>query len=94
MFIGVDGCKKGWIYRAVGPEKKYRIGFVSDIGGLWNKCGDAALPLIDIPVGLPFHGPRACEKACKLNQAVPGAKIIRQAWRIAPKIREADASSV
>jgi predicted RNase H-like nuclease len=120
LFVGIDGCKNGWIFAAVGPERIYRIGFVPSIRRLWQTSKHAALMLIDIPIGLPYKGPRPCdvaarkflkpksgscvfpppcrealqsgsyEKACAVNVRRVGAKISRQAWGIAPKIREVD----
>jgi predicted RNase H-like nuclease len=120
LFIGIDGCRKGWIYAAIGSQTVYRIGFAADIRRLWKKIGEAVVTLIDIPIGLPYEGPRACdvearkrlrpksgscvfpppcrealqaasyEEACAVNQQNIGARISRQAWGIAPKIREVD----
>jgi predicted RNase H-like nuclease len=120
LFIGIDGCKKGWIYAAVGSKNVYRIGFEADIRNLWDKAKRASLTLIDIPIGLSFEGPRSCdlearkflkpksgscvfpppcreaclaksyEKACSVNKKTLGTKISKQAWGIAPKIREVD----
>lgn len=65
IFIGVDGCKHGWVYAVVGPEAAYRIGFAESMESLWDRARAAALMLIDIPIGLPFKGPRPCDAAAR-----------------------------
>lgn len=66
-FIGVDGCKIGWFYTAINHENDWDIGVSENIEKLWETHKDASLILIDIPVGLPFKNPRACDlKARKL----------------------------
>jgi predicted RNase H-like nuclease len=60
-FIGVDGCKIGWFYTAINHENDWEIGVFEHIEKLWEAHKDASLILIDIPIGLPFKEPRACD---------------------------------
>lgn len=66
-YIGVDGCKRGWFCTALDENQQWEVGTFSSIKDLWKAHKNAALILIDIPIGLPFEGPRACDlKARKL----------------------------
>ncbi len=66
-YIGVDGCKIGWFYTAIDFYSQWNIGTFPNIKDLWKAHSDATLILIDIPIGLPFKEPRACDlKARKL----------------------------
>jgi len=60
-FIGVDGCKIGWFYTAINHENDWEIGVSENIEKLWQIHKDVSLILIDIPIGLPFNEPRACD---------------------------------
>ncbi len=63
---GADGCKQGWVV----ISKDLRTGAIT-----WRLCAGAAdlvqmLPhaqvtAIDIPMGLPERGPRACDQAAR-----------------------------
>lgn len=63
---GADGCKAGWVV----ISKDLRTGTIS-----WRLCADAAalihmrprarVTAIDIPIGLPERGPRACDQAAR-----------------------------
>jgi predicted RNase H-like nuclease len=60
-FIGVDGCKIGWFYTVINHKNHWEIGVSENIGKLWETHKDVSLILIDIPIGLPFNEPRACD---------------------------------
>jgi predicted RNase H-like nuclease len=60
-YIGVDGCKIGWFYTVINHENEWKIGVSENIEKLWKTHKDASLILIDIPIGLPFNKPRACD---------------------------------
>ena len=61
LFVGVDGCRKGWITSAVRKHRIIEIGFSESIQSLWRKHRNADLILIDIPIGLPRKTSRACD---------------------------------
>ncbi len=60
-YIGVDGCKIGWFYTAINHGNEWEIGVSENIEKLWETLKNASLILIDIPIGLPFKGPRTCD---------------------------------
>lgn len=60
-YVGVDGCKTGWFYTGINHEHEWEIGVSENIEKLWETHKDASLILIDIPIGLPFNEPRACD---------------------------------
>jgi len=60
-YLGVDGCKIGWFFTALDQNKQWEVGTSSSIQDLWKTHNDADLILIDIPIGLPFKEPRACD---------------------------------
>jgi predicted RNase H-like nuclease len=60
-FVGVDGCSKGWFAVAIQSDWQGSVDIFPDISDLWAMHQDAALILIDIPIGLPFAGARRCD---------------------------------
>ena len=67
MFVGVDGCKKGWFAVQLADDLEWRVEVFEDIEALWTKYHDAAVILIDIPIGLKDEGPkeRECDVAAR-----------------------------
>ena len=62
-FLGVDGCRSGWI--AVTIDRSGRTGFtllprIAEIAAL-----GAGWAMIDMPIGLPESGYRACDLAAR-----------------------------
>jgi predicted RNase H-like nuclease len=66
-YIGVDGCKAGWFFVAIGPNTAQEIGIVETIEKLWQTYSEAKWILIDIPIGLPSNKTktRPCDKAAR-----------------------------
>ncbi|MDZ7318143.1 MAG: DUF429 domain-containing protein [candidate division KSB1 bacterium] len=60
-FVGVDGCPKGWFAVAIQSNSTWSVEVFPAIADLWAKHQDAALILIDIPIGLPFATARRCD---------------------------------
>jgi len=52
-FYGVDGCKAGWFFVAIGPNDETRFGVMKSIAELREIKSDNTLFLVDIPIGLP-----------------------------------------
>lgn len=52
-YIGVDGCRAGWFFVAIGPGDEAEFGTFQNIERLYKAYSDAELILIDIPIGLP-----------------------------------------
>ena len=64
-YIGVDGCKAGWFFVAIGPADDLEIGIFETIEKLWQTYSEAKWILIDIPIGLPSIETKArpCDQA-------------------------------
>ena len=66
LVAGVDGCRVGWIVAvtaAEGPAPILSIEVVSHIGAVFDRVrsGELAAVGIDMPIGLPEAGSRACD---------------------------------
>lgn len=64
-FAGVDGCRRGWVI-ASWEAPTLTVTVVPDFGAVAATTTDAALVLIDIPIGLAGSGLRA-ERGCDLG---------------------------
>ncbi len=63
MFIGVDGCRGGWVVAVVdAPGEETRFALVECLDDVLRvaKVGRATV-VIDVPIGLPEAGPRLCD---------------------------------
>jgi predicted RNase H-like nuclease len=60
-FVGVDACKKGWFAVALDRQGIQDIGIFKNIGALWRIFQNAAVILIDMPIGLPYEKKRRCD---------------------------------
>ncbi len=123
--LGVDGCPAGWAVVRLALSDMTASGFIiPSFAGLMNGAGrEAAMIMVDMPIGLVETGRRACEGMAR-QRLKPGrtssvftpprrpmlafdsyenanqwgkaqeAKggLSKQAWAIAPKIREVDAA--
>ena len=65
--IGVDGCKAGWFFVALGPGDDMEIGIFETMENLWQTHSEAKWILVDIPIGLPSAKIRLrpCDKAAR-----------------------------
>jgi len=66
--MGVDGCKAGWVIAASDLQlSTICFGIAERIDRLIGAAAQAqdTLILIDIPIGLPADGPRACDVAAR-----------------------------
>ena len=61
QFVGVDGCKKGWFAVALDSGQNWAINAYKSIDELWQAMNSASMMFIDIPIGLPDSGRRACD---------------------------------
>ena len=52
MFLGVDGCKAGWVAAFISNNNKIEITVFKNITELWERFQRANLIFIDIPIGL------------------------------------------
>ncbi|MFH5182325.1 DUF429 domain-containing protein [Paenibacillus sp. TAB 01] len=123
-FVGVDGCRGGWIAVALETDGSWAAEIYPKLLSVWERNRDAALFLVDMPIGLAsgsHGGKRRCDgearqrlkpfrassifsapirealaagsyaEANALSRQLTGAGLSKQAWNLAPKIREADA---
>ncbi|MFW6056308.1 MAG: DUF429 domain-containing protein [Chloroflexota bacterium] len=62
-YVGVDGCRKGWVSVVLQDGEAPRLDVYEDIESLWCTHYRADAILIDMPIGLPETGPdeRECE---------------------------------
>jgi predicted RNase H-like nuclease len=65
--VGVDWASKGWVAAELDDDSELDVGFYPTIWNLWYEYEDAdvAQILVDIPIGLPEDGRRACDKQAK-----------------------------
>lgn len=63
IFIGVDGCKKGWFAVKLTDCFEWETRVFENIDALWADFHNAAVILIDIPIGLKEFGveERGCD---------------------------------
>ncbi|MGD8649490.1 MAG: DUF429 domain-containing protein [Desulfobacterales bacterium] len=66
-YIGVDGCKAGWFFIAIGPGDALEYGIFTTIKRLWCTYSEARFILVDIPIGLPSTEvkTRPCDNAAR-----------------------------
>jgi predicted RNase H-like nuclease len=67
MYIGVDGCRGGWVVAVVdAPDRETRFALVECLDDVLRvaRLGRATI-VIDIPIGLPDHGPRLCDREAR-----------------------------
>lgn len=67
MFVvGVDGCRGGWLAVKISRQRKLSVSIFTTFPPLWQTCRDAALILVDIPIGLPAAAnDRTCDRAAR-----------------------------
>ncbi|RKU10618.1 DUF429 domain-containing protein [Candidatus Poribacteria bacterium] len=62
MFVGVDGCRAGWLAIGLETEGNWQVNIFPDASSLWDHCCQASVILIDIPIGLKTAG--KAERRC------------------------------
>ena len=62
MFVGVDGCRAGWLAIGLETEHDWKVNTFPDVSSLWDHHRGASLILIDIPIGLKADG--RAERRC------------------------------
>jgi 8-oxo-dGTP diphosphatase len=74
MFIGIDGCRGGWICSSI-DNNKIEISMLKRIENIVNMPGynNMELCLIDIPIGLPSNRHRTCDQEAR--------KLLKERWR-------------
>lgn len=93
--VGVDGCRGGWVAAVDGGAGTTSLVVVADIQAVLALGG--AVVGIDIPLGLPMVGPRACDVAARARLGVRRSSVFPAPLRVvlgAGDHREAVARSV
>lgn len=65
LFLGIDGCKGGWMTVSLSPEG-FRVEKHADIAQVCRCYAGAEVILIDIPIGLPQNRKEAEERPDRL----------------------------
>lgn len=67
--VGADGCRGGWFAVKLDSDGGGEINVFTDIAGLWEFWGNAALILVDVPIGLPDveRQERQCDKDARMR---------------------------
>jgi len=78
VFIGLDGFRRGWVAVEIAPRRR-TIAFWPDIDALWARPFTRAA--IDMPIGLPETGDRACDLAARALLRPHGARVFTGARR-------------
>ena len=85
-FYGVDGCRAGWFFVAIGPDDKIRFGVMKRISDLADIRKKRTLFLVDIPIGLPSS--RQPVRSCDV-EARRLLRPLRHSSVFSPPCREA-----
>jgi predicted RNase H-like nuclease len=64
-FVGIDGCKSGWIAVVLAPDGSVTAHHLPHIEAVTTAVPDAEVIAIDIPIGLPVAGQREADLAAK-----------------------------
>lgn len=73
--LGIDGCRGGWVGALLreGQVRAYVAGDVASLVTATSDRGEPAVVGIDIPIGLPDHGPRQADLLAR-RELPPGRK--------------------
>ncbi len=118
--LGVDGCPAGWAVIRINLSDNSVSGFIASVFQEILAIENAAMTIVDMPIGLAEDAPRACEQMARKmlsplrhssvfsppkrkmlsfrryedanawGKENLGKGLSKQAWMIAPKIREID----
>lgn len=64
-FVGVDGCRGGWIACGLNEAGQGEWGWCGSIQALAESLSPQSLILIDMPIGLPQQQARSCDRAAR-----------------------------
>lgn len=73
QLLGIDGCRAGWVIARSDPSLScLDLAIVSTLDTTFDDARDGrALIAIDVPIGLPSSGPRACDLAARRRLSGP-----------------------
>lgn len=66
-FVGVDGCKSGWVAAGLDADGDWSFDCFDAVEGLWAELDrdDVDQVLVDVPIGLTEDHVRACDEAAR-----------------------------
>lgn len=75
--VGVDGCRYGWVAVILYPDSRSDTKIFRTFGELWQAQYDAALILVDIPIGLKEadQAERRCDKEAREKLSPHGNSV-------------------
>jgi predicted RNase H-like nuclease len=94
MFVvGVDGCRGGWLAVRLSRDGTSESRIFPDMASLWAAHRQAALILVDIPIGLPeYTNDRVCDKAARKVLGLRRASVFPVPCRAAVYAPDYDAA--
>ena len=79
-YVGVDGCKAGWIGVGLDDGKDWEVKACVDFSDMLAHFGDACVILVDMPIGLPKDGKptfRACDEDARRELGERGQSVFK-----------------
>ena len=75
---GIDAAKRGWVVARASPDlRDVSLHLIPELEPLfWRVVRDDGLLAIDIPIGLPDSGPRACDREARRLLRRPRASSV------------------
>lgn len=95
--IGIDGCRRGWVFVQLTGDRDFRCGVVERLEALRDQIAASDLTLIDIPIGLKSSGSeeRQCDHEARKLLGRRGPSVFPAPCRQVLECRDyADGSSV
>ena len=77
-YVGVDGCKAGWIGVGLSDGGCWEVKACVDFSDMLAHFGDACVILVDMPIGLPEDGKpafRACDEEARRELGERGQSV-------------------
>ena len=79
-YVGVDGCKAGWIGVGLSDSDCWDVKACVDFSDMLAHFGDACVILVDMPIGLPEDGKptfRACDEEARRELKGRGQSVFQ-----------------
>ena len=79
-YVGVDGCKAGWIGVGLSDGGCWEVKACVDFSDMLAHFGDACVILVDMPIGLPEDGKptfRACDEEARRELKGRGQSVFQ-----------------
>lgn len=73
--VGLDGCRGGWVMARRDASGRAGCAVIERLDDLAHQLPVPAVVGIDIPIGLPQHGPRACDVETRRRLGPRGSSV-------------------